>query len=117
MEWEKCIPGDVRYDASKSCSSKNNGTALEVNYGYMFASGNMIVDTFYLDRFQIKNQPFLEATTVKPVGLSWDNIGIVHGTVGLTPSSAGSVLNNPSLFMSMVKEKVLDRNIFSMCLR
>lgn len=117
IECQKCLPGDVRYDASRSCSSKTNGTALEFDYGYMYASGNMTVDTFYLDGFQVKNQLFLEATTVEPIGLSWDNIGIIHGILGLTPSSEGSTLNNPSPFMSMVKEKALDRNIFSICLR
>ena len=117
IECERCIPGDARYDASKSCSSRNNGTALDVDYGYMFASGNMTVDTFYLDVFQIKNQPFLEATTVKAVGMSWDDVGIIHGILGLTPSSAGSVLNNSSPFRSMVDEKILDQNILSMCLR
>ena len=117
IECDKCLTGDVRYDASRSCSSTNNGTALEIDYGYLFASGNMTADTFYLDAVQIKNQPFLEATTVMPIGLSWDDLGIIHGILGLTPSSAGSVLNNPSPFMSMIKEKTLDRNIFSLCLQ
>ena len=117
IECENCLPGGVRYDASRSCSSRENGTALEFQYRYIFASGNMTADTFYLDEFQIKNQLFLEATTVHPLGISWDDISTVHGILGLTPSSAGSVLNNPSPFMSMVKEKALDRNIFSTSLR
>ena len=117
IECEDCQPGGVRYDASRSCSSRDNGTALEFPYVYIFASGNMTADTFYLDEFHIKNQLFLEATTVHPHGIAWDDISTIHGILGLTPSSAGSVLNNPSPFMSMVKEKALDRNIFSMCLR
>lgn len=77
----------------------------------------MTIDHFDFDGVQVKNQPFLEATTVEPIGISWDDTSIIHGVVGLTPSSAGSTFRNPSPFMSMVKEKVLDRNLFSMRLR
>ena len=77
----------------------------------------MTRDTFDFDGFQIKNQPFLEATVVESVGLSWDDMSVIHGIAGLTPSRAGSVLLNPSPFMSMVKDKLLDRNLFSMRLR
>lgn len=117
VKCENCAPGDLKYDSTRSCSSKISGTALNVDYGHIFASGNLTIDTFDLDGFQIKNQPFLEATTVQRIGLSWDDLSIIHGIAGLTPSSAGSVLNNPSPFMSMVKENVLDRNLFSMRLR
>lgn len=117
VECETCAAGDVRYESSRSSSSKVNGTALEVDYGYILASGNVTVDTFDFDGFQVKDQPFLEATVVEPIGLSWDDMSIIHGIAGLTPSTAGSVLNNPSPFLSMVKEKVLDRNLFSLRLR
>lgn len=117
VKCEACASGDVKYDTSRSCSSKVNGSALEVDYGYIFASGNMTVDTFDFGGFQVKNQPFLEATTVEHIGLSWDDMTIIHGIAGLTPSSAGSVLNNPSPFMSMVREEILDRSLFSLRLR
>lgn len=117
VKCDNCALGDVKYDSAQSCSSKINGTALDIDYGYMFASGNMTMDTFSFDGVQIKNQPFLEATTVEPIGSSWDDISVIHGIVGLTPSSAGSVLLNPSPFMSMVKDNVLDRSLFSMRLR
>lgn len=117
VECRACAPGDVRYKSSRSCSSKVDGTALEVDYGYIFASGNMTIDTFDFGGFQVKDQPFLEATTVEPIGLSWDDLTIIHGIAGLTPSSAGSILDNPSPFLSMVKEQILDRNLFSLRLR
>lgn len=112
-----CATGDAKYDSSRSSSSKGNGVTLGVDYGYLFASGNMTIDTFSIFGCPIKTQPFLEATVVRPIGLSWDDTSIINGIVGLTPSSAGSALNNPSLFMSMVKEKVLEKNLFSMRLR
>lgn len=113
----KCPPGDVRYDASRSSSSKQNGIALKYDYTYLIASGNMTVDAFEVDGFQVKNQPFLEATTVMPIGSSWDDTSIIHGILGLTPSSVGSILNNSSPFMSMVQQKLLHRNLFALSLR
>lgn len=105
---KECAKEDAKYDSSRSSSFKVNGITLEIYNRYMFASGNMTLDTFGFSGFHVKNQPFLEATVVRPIGLSWDDLSIINGIVGLTPSSAGSVLNNPSPFMSMVKEKVLD---------
>ncbi|MCJ1462832.1 Vacuolar protease A [Pseudocyphellaria aurata] len=117
VECESCTSGDVKYDSSRSHSSEVNGTYLEVDYGHIFASGNMTLDTFDFNGFQVKNQPFLEAKVVESIGVSWDDMSVIHGIAGLTPSSAGSVLNNPSPFMSMVEQNVLDRNLFSMRLR
>jgi len=117
VKCKACAPGDVKYDSSASSSFQSNDTVLEIDYGYMFASGHVVSDTFDFDGFQVESQPFLEATTVQPIGLSWDDMNIIHGWVGLTPSSAGSVLNNPSPFMTMVSENVLDQNLFSMRLR
>ncbi|KAL8706774.1 MAG: hypothetical protein Q9201_000200 [Fulgogasparrea decipioides] len=88
-----------------------------VDRGYLCASGNLTIDNFEFDEIQVKSQPFLEATSVQAVGLSWDDMSIIHGILGLTPSSAGSALKNPSPFMSMVSQKVLDQNTFSMRLR
>lgn len=114
---EDCATEGTKYNSSRSCSSKVQETTLEVDYRYLFASGNMTIDTFGFSELHIKNQPFLQATVVRPIGLSWDDISIINGIVGLTPSSAGSIHNNPSPFMSMVEEKILDQNVFSMRLR
>lgn len=112
-----CDIGDARYDSSRSSSAEVSGTSLEVDSRYWSASGNMTTDTFGIFGYKIQNQPFLEATRVMPARMSWDDMKTINGVVGLTPSNAGSALNNPSPFMSMVKEKLLDRNLFSMRLR
>lgn len=113
----KCYPGDVKYDSTLSSTSKANGSALEVDYGYIFASGNITADTFNFDDLQINNQLFLDATEVRPIGSSWDDLSTIHGVLGLTPSSAGSALNLPSPFMTMVAENTLDKNILSLRLQ
>ena len=77
----------------------------------------MTLDSFDFAGLQITHQQFLEAISVQPIGLSWKDVTIIHGILGLTPSSSGSSLGNPSPFESMVRQKVLDRGIFSMRLR
>jgi len=113
IKCEKCAPGDLKYDSTRSGSSEEHGTAFKVDYGHVCASGNLTIDDFDFGEIQVKGQPFLEATSVEAIGLSWDDMSIIHGILGLTPSSAGSVLDNPSPFMSMVSQKALDQNIFS----
>jgi len=117
VKCKTCAPGDGKYDSSASFSFQSNDTVLEIDGGYIFAGGHVVSDTFDFDGIKAEKQPFLEATTVQPIGLSWDDMSTIHGIVGLTPSSAGSVLNNSSPFMTMVSENVLDRNLFSMRLR
>lgn len=111
----RCDTGDAKYDSSRSSSHKVNGTSLKVEYFHLSISGNMTIDTFGIFGCYLKNQPFLEASYVLSNGFL--ETDIINGIVGLTPSSAGSALNNPSPFMSLVKEKVLDKNILSMRLR
>ncbi|KAL9578772.1 MAG: hypothetical protein Q9212_005505 [Teloschistes hypoglaucus] len=95
----------------------HNGTALEMDYGYLYASGYITVDDFNVNSIQVKGQPFLEATTVQPIGSSWDDLSLIHGILGLAPSDTGSTLHNPSLFVSMASQDLLSQNVLSMRLR
>lgn len=106
---------DAKYDSSRSSSAKINETSLKVEYFHLSASGRMTIDTFGIFGCHIRKQSFLEATYVLSTGFV--ETDTINGILGLTPSSAGSVLNNPSLFMSLIEEKVLDKNLFSMRLR
>ena len=83
----------------------------------MIVSGSVSQDTFLFSDRSIKDQKFLEARSVQPIGLSWDSMDDIHGIMGLTPSSAGSSLKIPSLFMTMASQNLLDENIFSIRLR
>lgn len=93
-----------------------SGNALKVDDGYMYSSGpgRVTIDTFAFDGFHFENQIFLEATTVELIGLPWDDITIIYGIAGLTPSSTDSILSKSTSFMFMVKENALDRNPFRM---
>jgi saccharopepsin len=44
----------------------------------------------------------------------YDDLCLIHGFLGLTPSSAGSHLGIPSPFMNMAAQNLLDSNIFSL---
>ena len=112
-----CAPGDGRYDSSASSSFHPNGTAISIDYGWVLVSGNVSQDTFRLANVEIKNQIFVDANHVEPVGMSWDNMNIVHGILGLTPSGADSSLNIPSPLMIIASQGTLDENVFSLRLR
>ncbi|MCJ1235724.1 Vacuolar protease A [Varicellaria rhodocarpa] len=60
---------------------------------------------------------FIDARKVQPIGLSWDDLCMVHGILGLTPFSTGSGLNLSPPFMNMASESALDANVFSLRLR
>ena len=83
----------------------------------MTASGELSEDVVSLSSLRIQNQQFLEATSVEPTSLSWDNLRDIHGVIGLSPSSAASDFESPSLFMSMASQKILGDNSFSLRLR
>ena len=70
INYEKCAPADVRYDSTQSPSSEENGAAFEVDYGYLCASGNLMIDSLVFGDIQVKGQPFLEATSAEASGLS-----------------------------------------------
>ncbi len=109
-----CAPGDVRCDSSKSSTFHENSAANGIWLWWVFTSGNMSQDTFHFDRLTMENQIFQKATDVEPIGLTWDNLNNIHGLLGLTPSSAGSKVNNPSIFMRMVLQRVQDHHVFSL---
>ena len=54
---------------------------------------------------------------MQPIGSAWDDTSILHGVLGLTPSSTASTLGNPSPFESMFRQNVLDNGRFTMRLR
>jgi hypothetical protein len=115
---KSCAPGDNRFNTSLSSSFVANETAVELaNPMWLETSGNIASDILHIGGFEIAAQLFQEAIRVQAVGLSWDDLNLVHDLLGLTPSSAGSVVNNPSPFMMMASSNLLDYNVMSMRLQ
>ena len=104
-------------DSSASKTFSPNGTATDIDYGWLLISANAFQDTFSSNGLDVENQAFLNAYRVQPVGSSWDDIASVHGVMGLTPRSTGSGLKLLSPFMTMASQGLLDENIISLRLR
>ena len=112
-----CKPDGWRYDSSTSSSFRFNGTATNLDYGYLTTSGTVAQDTFHFSGLKVENQSFQEANQVIGVGISWDDRSIINSIIGLTPSSAGSVKKMSSPFMNMASQGILTSNSFALRLR
>jgi saccharopepsin len=112
-----CCAGDTRYDPDLSSTSEPTTLSTTLDYGWLLASGNVTNDTFHLGGLKVKSQPFISANFVQPRGVSFDNLCLIHGFLGLTPSSAGSSLHSPSPLMSMAFQSLLDANVFTLRLQ
>ncbi|KAI9867981.1 MAG: Vacuolar protease A, partial [Pleopsidium flavum] len=112
-----CHPGGERYNSSASSSFHSNGTAINLDYGYLTTSGIVAQDTISFGGLQVEDQFFQEANEVIGVGISWDDMSIINSIIGLTPSSVGSVRKMSSPFMNMASQGILDSNSFALRLR
>ena len=106
-----------KYDPSLSLTSEQNTTGVSIDNDYIYVYGNIAQDTFDIGGRQIHHQPFVQAAYAYGDTLSDRALSAISGIIGMTPSSLGSITGNPSLFESLVREKALQRNMFSMRLQ
>lgn len=78
------------YNSTASLTYHPNNTSIRIDYGTVVTTGILSQDKFHLGDLDIEDQLFQEALIVNSAGPSWDDISIVHGVLGLTPSSVGS---------------------------
>ena len=117
FECSYCYWRVPKYDSYLSSTSKTNSSRAWLHNGYLFFYGTVAQDTFTIGGVHILNQPFIQAVFVDGPTQSYQDLVAIPGIMGLTPSSAGSVTGNPSIFESLVMEKALNRNLFSLHLQ
>jgi saccharopepsin len=83
----------------------------------MIASGIVAQDNFLIGSLSLLNQTFLNAVEVKQKSTFREDQCAVRSVLGLTPETLGSTLGFPSPFQNIVKQGLLESNLFSLRLK
>ena len=102
------------YNASLSTSYKSNGTTATIDHGFLKTNGIVSQDTFHFGNLHIQDQSFQEATEVTGGRLSWDNLSIVSGVLGLSPSRGESAYGLPNPLLMAASQGLLHSNLFAL---
>ncbi|MCJ1434634.1 Vacuolar protease A [Xylographa pallens] len=103
-----------RYDHAQSTSYRANGTAVHLHHSGFYTSGYASVDSFRIAGLTIKNQAFEEAILLKPVPL-WDDVfDTVLGLPRLQVEDPESSLRAVSTFHEIIRQELLQKNLFSL---
>ncbi|KAI9699251.1 MAG: Vacuolar protease A [Bogoriella megaspora] len=114
-----CIP-HLHYNSSQSKTYIPNGTAVHVYYHAFFSSGYASTDTLQIGDLTIENQSFEEATDMRHAYLFW-YANQFDSVLGLPPAEfypgserlSATALRATSPFHNMIKQKLLQKNTFS----
>ncbi|KAI9762022.1 MAG: hypothetical protein M4579_000658 [Chaenotheca gracillima] len=104
--------GHPRYNSSQSSTYVANGTEIDLDTNVLQISGVVSQDTWRIGDLEVEDQLFTEGleAAVRPGywRFAFDAI------LGLAPTDFAAVQRIPNAFSSMVSQKLLDRNLFSM---
>ncbi|MCJ1392933.1 Vacuolar protease A [Xylographa bjoerkii] len=103
-----------QYDHSQSSSHRANGTAVRLHHSGFYTSGYASLDTLRIAGLAIRKQAFEEAIKLKPVPL-WDDVfDSVLGLPRLQVDDPESSLRAVSPFHNIIRQELLQKNLFSL---
>lgn len=104
------------YNSSESFTYIPDGTPARVANGLYYSWGNGSIDSYYVGSIEVKHQTFEEAIIVHPSYFfpeSWHDIGLALSRK-VVYNDKDSNLHVPSPFQNMVKQGVLEEDMFSL---
>lgn len=112
-----CAPeyAEKGYNSSASSTYKSNGTSVDLDYIYLMSSGNVSRDSMTLGQVEIHDQWFQESLRSMWRGVSYDDVWIIHGILGLgNPHAGGAVKGSRSPLMNAAAQGSLKTNKFGL---
>ncbi|PCG91550.1 Peptidase aspartic, catalytic [Penicillium occitanis (nom. inval.)] len=103
------------YNSSASSTHKDNGTSVELDYVYLKSSGRASQDSMTLGQVEIQDQWYQESMHVQWQGVSYDDVWIIYGILGLgSPHARGAVKGSRSALTNAAIQGVLKTNVFGL---
>jgi saccharopepsin len=95
VECDSCAAAEDEekgYNSSASSTHKDNGTSVELDYRFLKSSGRASQDSMTLGQVEIQDQWFQESLRVQWQGVSYDDVWIIYGILGLGNPHAGDAV-------------------------
>ena len=109
-----CLPHNM-YNSSQSSSYEADLSPARVHYTGLYTFGNVSQDSLHVGGVEIKNQVFEEALMWRPVPLYWDELlDSALGLARLPLNFSESTLDARNPFQNMIRQNLLDKNVFSL---
>ncbi|KUL90280.1 hypothetical protein ZTR_01971 [Talaromyces verruculosus] len=103
------------YNSSASSTHKDNGTLVDLDYIYLTSAGRASQDAMNLGPVKIQDQWFQESLEMSWMGISFDDLSITYGILGLGNPYAGDAANGfKSPLRNSAVQGILKNNIFGM---
>ena len=103
------------YNSSISSTHKDNGTLVDLDYLFLQSSGRASQDMMTLGQVEIQDQWFQESLHSQWKGVSYDDVSIVYGILGLgNPHAGGAVNGFRSPLKNTADQGVLKNNVYGL---
>ncbi|KAH8696619.1 aspartic peptidase domain-containing protein [Talaromyces proteolyticus] len=103
------------YNSSTSSTHKDNGTLVDLDYIFLTSSGRASQDSMALGQVEIQDQWFQESLQMNWRGVSYDDVSIIYGILGLgNPHASDAAKGFTSLLKNAAVQGILETNIFGL---
>lgn len=118
VDCDSCAAADDHekgYNSSISFTHKDNGTLVDLDYLFLQSSGRASRDSITFGQLEIQDQWFQESLRSQWKGVSFDDVGIIYGILGLgNPHAGGAAKSFRSPLKNAASQGILKTNIYGL---